>query len=109
MQVFLDELSRQVDQHAHAIVIMDRAGWHCANDLNVPDNLTPVFLPPYSPQLNAIERLWLYLKERFLSHRLWQTYDEIVDAVCQAWNRATGEPGRIKSLCSQKWAASVKI
>ena len=52
----------------------------------VPANLTPVFLPPYSPELNAIERVWLYLHERFLSHRLWPSYEEIVDACCAAWN-----------------------
>lgn len=107
MQTFLDELSGQIAEGAHAIVIMDRAGWHCANDLVIPGNLTPIFLPPYSPELNAIERLWLYLKERFLSHRLWQGYDDIVDGVCQAWRRVLGEPGRIRSLCSLAWAVSV--
>ena len=61
MQLMLDELSQAVAPGAHALVIMDRAGWHCANELAVPANLTPVFLPPYSPELNAIERLWLYL------------------------------------------------
>jgi len=45
------------------------------------------------------ERLRLYLKERFLSHRLWPTCDAIVTAVCQAWNRTIHEPGRISSLC----------
>ena len=74
-QLMLDELSGAVVPGAHALVIMEGAGWHCANELALPDNLTPIFLPPYSPELNAIERLWLYLRERFLSHRLWPTYD----------------------------------
>ena len=52
-----------------------------------PANLTPVFLPPYSPELNAIERLWLYLRKRYLSHRLWPTYDAILDACGLAWNK----------------------
>jgi transposase len=108
MQAFLDQLSEQVAPGARALLVMDRAGWHCANDLVIPDNITPVFLPPYSPELNAIERLWLYLKERFLSHRLWTDYDAIVDAVCQAWQRVTNEIGRIKSLCSIEWAKPVK-
>ena len=103
MQAFLDQLSLQVALGAHALVVMDRAGWHCANDLVVPANLTPVFLPPYSPELNSIERLWLYLKERFLSHRLWPDYDTIVDAVCRARQRVTAETGRIKSLCQIEW------
>ncbi len=108
MQTFLDQLSGQVAPGAHALLIMDRAGWHCANDLIMPENITAAFLPPYSPELNAIERLWLYLKERFLSHRLWSDYDAIVDAVCKAWQRVTSDTGRIKSLCSMKWAAQVR-
>ena len=108
MQTFLDQLSGQVTPGAHALLVMDRAGWHCAGDLVMPDNITAVFLPPYSPELNAIERLWLYLKERFLSHRLWTDYDAIVNAVCKAWQRVTSDAGRIKSLCSMEWATTVK-
>jgi hypothetical protein len=72
---------------------MDRAGWHIAKNLTVPANLTPLFLPPYSPELNAIERVWLHLRERFLSHRLWPTYDAILDACCAAWNALLDETG----------------
>jgi hypothetical protein len=108
MQAFLDQFSEEIATEAHALLVMDRAGWHCANDLVVPDNITPVFLPPYSPELNSIERLWLHLKERFLSHRLWADYDAIVDAVCRAWKRVTNDTGRIKSLCSIDWARTVK-
>lgn len=104
MQLMLDELGRAVTPGAHAVVIMDRAGWHCARRLNVPDNLTPAFIPAHSPELNAIERLWLYLKERFLSHRLWPAYDDILDACCHAWNTACAEAGRIRSLCDYTWA-----
>jgi hypothetical protein len=108
MQLMLDELSQAIAPDAHALVIMDRAGWHCANDLAVPANLTPIFLPPYSPELNAIERLWLYLRERFLSHRLWPTYDDILDACHHAWNAVRAEAGRIRSLCSFDWAMPVR-
>jgi transposase len=104
MQLMLDELGQAVTPGAHALVVMDRAGWHCANDLAIPANLTPVFLPPYSPELNAIERLWLYLKERFLSHRLWPSHDDILDACCHAWNTVRAEAGRIQSLCDYHWA-----
>ena len=83
------------------------AGWHIAKELLIPTNITPVFLPPYSPELNAIERVWLYLRERFLSHRLWPSYEEILDACCAAWNRLRAEPGRIRSLCSFGWLAPV--
>jgi hypothetical protein len=51
------------------------------------------------PELNPIERLWLYLEERFLSHRLLlDDYDAIVDAICETWNRLMAETGRVESL-----------
>jgi hypothetical protein len=108
MQAMLDELSAAVAPNAHAVVLMDRAGWHIAKDLAVPANLTPLFLPAYSPELNAIERVWLYLRERFLSHRLWPAHDDILDACCAAWNALLAEAGRIRSLCSLDWATPVR-
>ena len=107
MQTFRDQLGSQVAPGAHALLMMDRAGWHCAGDLIMPDNITAAFLPPYSPELNAIERLWLYLEERCLSHRVRDDYDTIVDAVCKARQRVTSDTGRIKSLCSMDWAQAV--
>lgn len=107
MQAMLDALSQAVSPSAHAAVLMDRAGWHIAREIAVPANLTPLFLPPYSPELNAIERVWLYLRERFLSQRLWASYDDILDACCAAWNALLNETGRIRSLCALDWATPV--
>ena len=79
---------------------MDKAGWHTSGDLVVPQNLSLVFLPPYSPELNPIERLWLHLRDNRLSHCVFQTTDEIVGSCCDAWNWLLGQTGRIRSLCS---------
>ena len=68
MNLFLAELGQAVAPDAQGIVLMDKAGWHTAGDLVVPDNLSLVFLPPYSPELNPIERLWLHLRDNRLSH-----------------------------------------
>ena len=76
---------------------MDKAGWHTAGDLVAPDNLSLVFLPPYSPELNPIERLWLHLRDNRLSHRVFRTTDEIIDSCCT--------PG---IGCSPRPAASVR-
>jgi hypothetical protein len=80
MQVFLDGFAAQLAPDEHAAVLLDRAGWHGAHDLVAPGNVTLVPLPPYAPQLNPVERVWLYLRERHLSHRLLDGYDAIVDA-----------------------------
>lgn len=107
MQEFLDRFSRTIADDEHVAMFADQAGWHIANDLAVPDNITLLPLPAYSPELNPVERLWLYLKERFLSHRLLDDYDAIVDAACLAWNRLVAEVGRIKSLCTYPWIEAI--
>ena len=108
MQVFLDRFAQTISAEEHVAMVLDQAGWHGANALVVPSNMTLVPLPPYAPELNPVERVWLHLKERFLSHRLHADYDAIADAASQAWNRLTAEAGRITSLCSFPWIPQVK-
>jgi transposase len=109
MQVFLDRFSKTIAADEHAVMVLDQAGWHGSNRLAVPANITLVPLPSYSPELNPVERVWLYLKERFLSHRLLDDYEAIVDAACKGWNRLVAEAGRIKSLCSYPWIPTVNV
>lgn len=108
MQVFLDRYSAQIGADEHVVMFLDQAGWHRANDLVTPSNITLVPLPPYSPELNPLERVWLYLKERFLSHRLHADYDAIAEAAASAWNALRAETGRLSSLCSYPWIPEVK-
>ena len=108
MQEFLDRFAKTIRDDEHVAMVLDQAGWHGANALRVPDNITLLPLPPYSPELNPVERVWLHLKERFLSHRLLADYDAIADAACIAWNRLCAELGRLTSLCSYPWIPQVR-
>jgi len=103
MQTYLDRLSQTVAQDEHLVLSLDQAGWHGSGDLKVPANITLLPLPPRSPELTPVERLWLFLKQRYLSHRLLEDYDAIVDAACRAWQRLTQDNGRITYLCSYPW------
>ena len=104
MNLFLDELAAAVPARTHAVLVLDRAGWHVSENLSVPANLTLVHLPPYSPELNPVERVWLYLRERWLSHRvLAGGCKAVLDAACTAWNALLAEPGRLRSLTSYPW------
>ena len=104
MDLFLAELSRAIPAGAHAALVLDRAGWHVSEDLAVPANVTLVPLPPYSPELNPVERVWEHLRDRWLSHRvLAGGYAAVLDAVCAAWNALRAEPGRLRSLTNFPW------
>jgi transposase len=103
MQIFLDAFSKTLPSDEIAIMFADQAGWHKANALAVPANVHLLPIPAYTPEVNPVERIWLYLKERYLSHRLHADYDSIVDATCAAWNKLRQETGRIASLCTYPW------
>ena len=107
MNLLLEEVAAQLPAGTHAAMLIDNAGWHIANDLCVPPNISLVHLPPYSPELNAIERVWQYLRDRYLSGRLFGGTRAIVDACCDAWNKLIGETGRIQSLTYFEWAQQV--
>jgi len=104
MQLHLNEISKYVARKAHAAVLMDRAGWHRASDLKVPKNITIILLPSRSPELNPVENIWQYLRANWLSNRVFDSYDAILDAGCDAWNQLIDQPDVITSIGMRKWA-----
>ena len=105
MNEHLKEISTQVAKGAHAVLILDGAGWHQKGErLQVPDNITLLSLPPYCPELNPMENVWAYLRQNILCATVWDTYDAIVDACRKAWHFLTEEPDRIRSIGTRQWA-----
>jgi hypothetical protein len=104
MQMHLDEISRNVAARAHAVVLMDRAGWHKTDKLKLPKNLTIILLPPRSPELNPVENVWQYLRQNWLSNSVFEDYQAILDAGCNAWNRLIAKPETIMSIGLREWA-----
>ena len=107
MDLFLAHFAATLADDVHAVLVLDGAGWHDERALTVPDNLTLLPLPPYSPELNPVERVWLHLRERFLSLRVLDDTEAIIEACCTAWNNLTADPKRLKSLCHYPWIAKV--
>ena len=98
MNEHLAEISRCVSVGAIALLVLDGAGWHSSPRLGVPDNIVLLPLPPYAPELNPIENIWEFLRGNFLSHRVWDGYEAILDACCDAWNKLMQMPERIASI-----------
>jgi transposase len=110
MTMHLAEISQAVTPGAHAVVILDGAGWHKpGGKLDLPDNITTLVLPPYSPELNPQENIWQFLRQNYLSNRVFDTYEAIVDACCAAWNALIAQPGKITSIASRDWAKQVNL
>lgn len=106
MTLHLAEISKQVAPGAHAIVVLDGAGWHRqGGELRVPDNISLLPLPPYAPELNPQENVWQFLRQNQLSNRVFDGYDAIVDACCLAWNALMAAPDRIASIATRSWAS----
>jgi len=105
MDQHLAEISRHVTPGCHAIVVMDQAGWHTTAKLTVPDNISLLCLPPRSPELNPVEKIWQFLRQTYLSNRVFETYRAILDAGSAAWNSLMACPDTVRSIAYRDWAA----
>src|ERR1700724_330477 len=89
---------------AIALLILDSAGWHGSPPLVVPANIVLLPLPPYAPELSSTENLWEYLRSNWLSHCVWDSYQAILDACCDAWNALMAKSEVITSIGTRDWA-----
>jgi transposase len=105
MNLHLDEISRQVAVGAHALLILDGAGYHLKAALQIPENITLLHLPPYSPELNPVENIWEYLRANKLANTVFETYEEIVEKACEAWMFFANDKDRVASITTRDWAA----
>ena len=99
----LDEISATVIPGAHAVLLLDQAGWHTTKTLPVPDNITLLPLPARSPELNPVENVWQFMRENWLGNRIFASYEAILDHCCEAWNKLIAQPWRIMSIGLRQW------
>jgi len=104
MNVHLDEISAAIDPGAHAVLVVDQAGWHLTPKLRLPKNISILPLPPRAPELNPVENVWQFMRDNWLSNRVFANYDQIVALCCDAWNKLVDQPWRIMSIGSREWA-----
>ncbi len=104
MALHLKEVSRAVTPGAPAVMLLDQAGWHTSRKLPVPPNITLALLPSHAPALNPAENVWQFMRENWLSNRIFNSYEEIVDHCCFAWNTLVAQPWRIMTLGLRTWA-----
>ena len=104
MNLHLAEIAKRVAPGAHAALLLDQAGWHLADALKIPANITIVPLPAKCPELNPQENVWQFMRENWLSNRVFTSYENILDHCCYAWKTLLERPWRISSLGMRQWA-----
>ena len=105
MNAHLAEIARTVAPGAHAVLELDGAGGHGGKGLVVPDTISLLTLPPYAPELNPVENVWQFLRSNGLAISVFDRYDAIVAACCDAWNHFADDPATVTSITSRPWAA----
>jgi len=104
VNVFFKQFTKEVCNDVHVLMLWDKAGFHSSKELRIPDNVTVVHLPPYSPELNPVENLWHYLRSHYWANRTYADYDDIRHAAADAWQKAALDKEIIKSVCRANYA-----
>ena len=103
MNMFLEYMSKMLDNEV-ALLVMDQAGWHKSKDLLIPNNIRIIYLPPYSPELNPVERLWQYMKDSILKNKVYESLEILEQEVSNFINNLTCDV--IKSVCNVNYLSS---
>lgn len=98
-QVYIQELSKQKPKE-FKVIILDNGAFHHSKALMIPENISLLFLPPYSPELNPAERMWRFMKDR-LAMEAFKNLEEIKRRISEiVKNDITNE--RVKSICKSE-------
>ena len=104
MSLHLAEIATEITPGKHAVLLLDQAGWHLSHQLVVPSNITILPLPPKCPELNPVENVWQFMRDNWLSNRIFTSYDNLLDHCCYAWNKLINQPWTIMSIGLRDWA-----
>ena len=109
MNAFFREFAQTIAEDVHVVMIWDGAGFHRSRQLKIPNNITVIPLPAYSPELNPIENLWHYLRSHHWSNRSYADYDDLMQAAITAWRSSALDPIVIQSVCNANYIESATI
>jgi putative transposase len=106
MSIFLAHTA-QIFRGDFCLMFLDGAGWHRAHELRVPETMRLLPLPPYSPELNPVEGIWLHLRENYFGNRTLHSLDEVEDRLCQALHHLIHHPDLVRSITNYPWINTI--
>lgn len=97
MNLFLEHVAQTLA--AYFIVMqVDRAGWHTAHALKIPENIRLIPQPSYSPELNPVEHIWDEVREKWFHNRVFQALSKVVDTLAEGLRSLAAHPARVRSM-----------
>ena len=100
INAFLRQFSAALATDVHAVLVWDGAGFHTANALEVPANVSILRMPPRSPELMPVENLWHYEREHYWANRAYDDYAALEDAARDGWRAVCLDPEKVKTICA---------
>lgn len=100
INAFLKQMSQELGPNRHGILIWDGAPWHVAKGVKIPKNISIITLPPYSPELNPVERMWNYMRSHFWSNKVYEDKAALVAEAVESMNRVASDSELMKSVCA---------
>jgi len=100
MNAFLEMLSKQYSND-EILLICDGAAWHKSKGLIVPENITLLHIPPYTPEMNPIEQIWKQLRSMGFRNEVFKTLEGVIDRLCETIRTLTCE--LVRSITSRQW------
>ena len=97
MDIFLRQVSEDFLDY-FILMIADQAGWHISQNLEEPENIRLIKLPPRSPELNPSEHIWEELREKNFANKAFRDLDEVEDHLCRGLNDLAKDPGKLRSM-----------
>jgi len=108
MSMFLFTVSqRHPDEYI--VMVMDQAGWHIAQELEVPGNMRLVLLPPYSPEINPAEHIWDALRENCIGNTVFASLEAADKALSKGLRSLESDNQRMQSLTGFGWITSISL
>ena len=108
MGFFLAEVSRRFPEE-YVLMIMDRAAWHTAKNLCVPDNIEIFPLLPRSPELNPTEQIWDEVREKGFKNEVFNSLSLVEDRLCDTLLDLENDTSRVQSITGWDWIVSVNL
>ena len=108
MELFLQQVAERF-QDDHIVMVMDKAPWHTTGKLNIPENMTLVFLPPYSPQINPVEHLWKEIREKYFANKVFRDIDSVENTLIEALTYMNNSPNIVHSFSCFQWIKNISF